>query len=73
MDGAETVIELTRREHNRVGVVMFNRDEEDMRTFLRHDLAMVGSDGSSIAPYGPFASSQPHPRFYGTYPRIIDR
>ena len=73
MHGAETVIELIRREQNRVGVVMFNRDEDDMRTFLRHPLAMVGSDGSSIAPYGPFSTSKPHPRFYGTYPRILGR
>jgi len=73
MSGAETVIELIRRERNRVGVVMFNRNEDDMRTFLRHELAMVGSDGSAIAPYGPFASSKPHPRFYGTYPRILGR
>ena len=34
---------------------------------------MVGSDGSAIAPYGPFAASKPHPRFYGTYPRILGR
>jgi N-acyl-D-amino-acid deacylase len=73
LEGAETVIELIRRERNRVGVVMFNRDEEDMRTFLRHPLAMVGSDGSAIAPYGPFAASKPHPRFYGTHPRILGR
>jgi len=73
LSGAETVIELIRRERNHVGVVMFNRDEDDMRTFLRHPLAMVGSDGSAIAPYGPFAESKPHPRFYGTYPRILGR
>jgi N-acyl-D-amino-acid deacylase len=73
MDGAETAIELIRRERNRVGVVMFNRDEEDMRTFLRHPLAMVGSDGSAIAPYGPWVDTKPHPRFYGTHPRILGR
>ena len=46
---------------------MFNRVEEDMLYFLRHPLGMVGSDGSSIAPYGPFAGTQPHPRFYGCF------
>jgi N-acyl-D-amino-acid deacylase len=52
---------------------MFNRDEDDMRYFLQHPLSMVGSDGSSIAPYGPFADTRPHPRFYGTFPRILGR
>jgi N-acyl-D-amino-acid deacylase len=73
LSGAETLIELIWREHNRVGCVMFNRDEDDMRTFLAHPLAMVGSDGSAIAPYGPFAATKPHPRFYGTYPRVLGR
>ena len=73
LSGAETLVELIWREHNQVGCVMFNRDEDDMRTFLAHPLAMVGSDGSAIAPYGPFAATKPHPRFYGTYPRVLGR
>ncbi|MBI3979268.1 MAG: D-aminoacylase [Chloroflexi bacterium] len=73
MEPTAAAIELIVRERNRVGVVMFNRDESDMRSFLRHPLGMVGSDGSAIAPYGPFANSKPHPRFYGTHPRILGR
>jgi N-acyl-D-amino-acid deacylase len=73
VDGAEVCIELIRRERNRVGVVMFNRDEGDVRYFIRHPLAMIGSDGSAISPGGPFADTRPHPRFYGTFPRILGR
>jgi N-acyl-D-aspartate/D-glutamate deacylase len=73
IDGAEVCIELIRRERNRVGVVMFNRDEADVRYFIVHPLSMIGSDGSSIAPGGPFADTRPHPRFYGTFPRILGR
>ena len=32
---------------------------------------MVGSDGYSIAPTGRAASARPHPRSYGTYPRVL--
>ena len=34
---------------------------------------MVGTDSSSVAYSGPFAMGKPHPRHYGTYPRILGR
>ena len=34
--------------------------------------ALVGSDGNCVAPYGTVGKGMPHPRFYGTFPRIID-
>lgn len=32
---------------------------------------MLGSDGSSLAPYGPLSAGKPHPRNYGTFPRFL--
>ena len=34
---------------------------------------MVSSDGNAISPTGVHAHKQVHPRFYGTYPRILGR
>ena len=34
---------------------------------------MIGSDGSSVAPYGPAGSRKVHPRYYGTFPRVLGR
>jgi N-acyl-D-amino-acid deacylase len=45
--------------------------EEDIRTILRSPTALVGSDGNCVAPYGIVGQGMPHPRFYGTFPRII--
>ena len=45
--------------------------EEDVRAALRHPLAMFGSDGWVLTPAGPLAEEKPHPRAYGTYPRIF--
>jgi N-acyl-D-amino-acid deacylase len=36
-------------------------------------LALIGSDGNCVATYGTVAQGLPHPRFYGTFPRVIDR
>ena len=34
-------------------------------------LALVGSDGNCVAPYGTVGKGMPHPRFYGTFPRVL--
>ena len=69
----ETMLALIDEEDNKVGIVMHNRVESDVRFFLGHPQAMIGSDGTAISPTGIFAKDRPHPRFYGTYPRILGR
>ena len=45
--------------------------EDDIREIVRSPLALVGSDGNCVADYGVVSQGMPHPRFYGTFPRII--
>ena len=45
--------------------------EEDIREIVRSSTALVGSDGNCVADYGVTSQGMPHPRFYGTFPRII--
>ena len=40
---------------------------------MRSPTALVGSDGNCVATYGVVSQGLPHPRFYGTFPRIIAR
>ncbi|MDA0350790.1 MAG: D-aminoacylase [Chloroflexi bacterium] len=49
-----------------VFAVMFSMAEDDVRTVLKHPTTMIGTDGIG-------AGSRPHPRLYGTYPRILGR
>jgi N-acyl-D-aspartate/D-glutamate deacylase len=46
------------------GAIYHGISEEDMRTILRHPGTMVGSDG---LPNDPL----PHPRLWGTFPRVL--
>ena len=48
------------------GALYFLMDEDDVRRVLRHPLTMIGSDGL------PF-DGQPHPRLWGTFPRVLGR
>jgi len=45
--------------------------EDDIREIVRSPTALVGSDGNCVADYGVTSQGMPHPRFYGTFPRII--
>lgn len=56
---------------NNVRVVLFYRLEEDVQAFLGHELATIGSDGSAISL--DQEGLQPHPRNFGTYPRILGK
>ncbi len=48
------------------GACYFQMAEEDVRRIIRHPAAMVGSDGLPHEPH-------PHPRLWGTFPRVIRR
>ena len=54
-------------------VLITSISEDDIRTIVRSPKALVGSDGNCVADYGTVSQGMPHPRFYGTFPRIIGR
>jgi N-acyl-D-amino-acid deacylase len=45
--------------------------EDDVRAFVACPWVLVGSDGRATGPGGPLARELPHPRSYGTFPRIL--
>jgi len=71
IEPVDAIFELLLDERGRVGVILFQMDEADLRRALAHPAVMVGSDGSSLAPTGPTAGTKPHPRSYGTFPRVL--
>ena len=63
--------DLIIEERNRVGMILFMMTEENLARILAHPLVGVGCDASVRAPYGPLAQGKPHPRNYGTFPRVL--
>ena len=56
-----------------VGMIGFGMSEENTERILAHPLGMVCSDGGAFAPYGPLSGGSPHPRGYGSFPRLLGR
>ncbi len=67
----EVVLDLLLEERANASMVGFGMCEEDVRRVLSHPLATIGSDSSSKAPYGILGQDHPHPRTYGTFPRVL--
>ncbi len=64
-------LDLLREEANDVAIIPFSMDEVDVRTAMAHPSAMIGSDGMVISPEPPLGTGSPHPRWYGTFPRVL--
>ena len=58
-----TQIEAARRLRP-AGAIYHGMDEADVRAILRHPATMIGSDGLPCDP-------RPHPRLWGTFPRVL--
>ncbi len=72
-DEVTFVRELLIEERLGAGIVGFAMDEGNLHTVLKDPLVSIGSDGSAKAPYGKLSSGNPHPRFYGTHPRVLGK
>lgn len=64
-------VRLLRESGSNVGMIGFGMSDENTERLLAHPLGMVCSDGGSYAPYGPLSASSPHPRGYGSFPRVL--
>jgi len=70
-DPLEVAFDLIVVSEGQVGCVWFSQSEENVRILMRHPLVVVGSDGSSMSPHGVLGQRRPHPRNYGTFPRVL--
>lgn len=67
----EAFLRLYERNGNSAQVALFYRTEEDMVAFLRHPASIVGSDGQALR--AGSTQTRLHPRYYGTFPRVLGR
>ena len=54
-----------------VDIIHHSMSEDDVRYVMRQPWIAIGSDSRANAPYGPLSFGKPHPRSYGTFPRVL--
>lgn len=69
----ETAMDLVVKDGSRVGTIYFIINEDNIAKQLRKPWVSVGSDAGSLAAEGVFLKSNPHPRAYGSFARILGK
>ncbi len=67
----DTAIDLVIEDGSRVGVAYFLMSEDNVKRQLTLPWVSFGSDEQAEEPTGVFLKSQPHPRAYGNFDRVI--
>lgn len=67
----ETAMDLIVQDSTRIGVAFFMMNENIVKKQLALPWVSFGSDAGSYSPEGVFLKSQPHPRSYGNFIRVI--
>ena len=67
----EAVWRLFEEELGNLSMIVFSMNEEEVIEIMQQPEGMIGSDGRAVAPYGLTGETKVHPRFYGTFPRIL--
>ena len=69
----ETAMDLVVQDHSRVGTVYFLMSDGNVRRKIALPWVSFGSDAGSMAPEGVFLKSNPHPRAYGNFARLLGK
>lgn len=72
-DAYDFMRDLLIEERAQVDMITFMMKEENLRRIMANPLVGIGCDGSAVAPYGPLSLGKPHPRNYGTFPRVLGK
>ncbi|NNE34333.1 MAG: amidohydrolase family protein, partial [Rhodothermales bacterium] len=73
MPPEEAAIQLVVHDSSRVSAVFFTMTENNVRKKIRQPWVSIASDAGALAAEGVFLNSQPHPRAYETFARVLGR
>ncbi len=72
-DPIDTVMDLIAEDESRVGTIYFLMSENNVKKEVAKPWISFGSDEASQAPEGVFLKSNPHPRAYGNFARVLGK
>ena len=69
----ETIMDLIVEDGSRIGTVYFTQSDDIVRKAVSLPWVSFNSDEASLAPEGLFLESNPHPRAYGSFARVLGK
>jgi N-acyl-D-aspartate/D-glutamate deacylase len=70
-DDLDVLFDVLIEEGGSVPTVYAHHTEKDMQLALVQPWCSIGSDGSALSVEGPLRRGNPHPRSFGTFPRVL--
>ena len=68
-----TIMDLIVEDESRIGTIYFSQSEDVVRKAVTLPWVSFNSDAASIATEGVFLNSNPHPRAYGSFARVLGK
>ena len=70
-ESVDFALELLLAEQMQVDAIFFTMCEDNLQAILQKPYAMIGSDSGCRSHEGPLSHGRPHPRTFGTFPRVL--
>lgn len=70
-DPFDVLFDFLLEEKGSIPTIYAHHTEEDMNLAMRQTWCSIGSDGLAYAVEGPLRRGKPHPRSFGTFPRVL--
>ena len=70
-DAIDALCDILIKDHAFTEVAVFGMDERDVELALKQPWVSVDNDSQGTSPEGLLGAEHPHPRAYGTFPRIL--
>ena len=67
------IFDILIEENMEVDAIYFSMNEDNMKKILRKDYVMIGSDSGARSIDGVLGLGLPHPRTFGTFPRVLGK
>ena len=72
-DPIETCFDLIVEDGGMVNGIYHNMSEDDVSLIMQKPWVAISSDGTALRPDGVLGDGKPHPRSYGTHPRVLGK
>lgn len=72
-DVFDFIFDLLAEEQSQVEAIYFCMCEKNFQRIIKKDYVMIGSDSGAKGVNGPLADGTPHPRGFGSYPRVLGK
>ena len=69
----DALFEVLIEEEVRAQAIYFSMSDDNLRTFLKQPWLMIGSDSTARSHEGVTRQGKPHPRGFGSFPRVLKK